>query len=465
MENKVMIKLKEVYNSKYFNYYIYGLLFLICFLVMAGQNFRLYDGDDVNHMGAVKRFGSAYEFMKAQYNNTNGRYFTSIIMVYVMDKNIWLWRILNSIVLFGLLYYVINIIKIIYKPVKIEFLIIALMVLSTYGLFSSGIHTQSVTWVTGSFNYLWPTSALICYFYFLFNYIYNNRSVKLYEFIILIPIVMYATNIEQAGLVFIAMTIIWMIYYIIKNKTYDKYLLLLFIVGCVSFYFVYSSPAQGIRYNAEIKNWYPIFKEMSYITQIIQGYSYTVLYGFFLNNFAYAITLSLLLYIIIKREYQNKIYNFIIFMPIIYSLIYYIGRVKQELVSNSIFYNLVSFSQRYIKNNMDEPYISVIIGSIMLLIVIFFIIKMKWSKKENKYLAYLLFLAGIFSSLILSFSPTIYVSGERIWFVPYGVFLIFITMVFMESLKYVNIKSRKFIIIFSLYFIVGIIDMFSKVYR
>lgn len=465
MENKVMVKLKEVYNSKYFNYYIYGLLFLICFLVMVGQNLRPYDGDDMYHMKVVEKFGSAYNFMIQQYNEWNSRYFTSIIMAYVMDKNIWLWRILNSIVLFGLLYYIINIIKTIYKPLKIEFLILVLMVLSTFGLFSSGIHTQSVTWVTGSFNYLWPASALICYFYFLFNYIYNNRSVKLYEFIILIPVVMFATNIEQAGLVFIAMTIIWMIYYIIKNKTYDKYLLLLFIVGCVSFYFVYSSPAQGIRYNAEIKNWYPIFKEMSYITQIIQGYSYTVLYGFFLNNFAYAITLSLLLYIIIKREYQNKIYNFIIFMPIIYSLIYYIGRVKQELVSNSIFYNLVSFSQRYIKNNMDEPYISVIIGSIMLLIVIFFIIKMKWSKKENKYLAYLLFLAGIFSSLILSFSPTIYVSGERIWFVPYGVFLIFITMVFMESLKYVNIKSRKFIIIFSLYFIVGIIDMFSKVYR
>ncbi len=465
MKNIFINKLQCIYNSKYFNYYIYTGLFLICFFVMAGQNFRLYDGDDVNHINAVKKFGSAYNFMIQQYNEWNSRYFTSIVMAYIMDKNIWLWRILNSIVLFGLLYYIINIIKIIYKPLKIQFLILVLMVLSTYGLLSSGIHTQSVTWVTGSFNYLWPASALICYFYFLFNYIYNNRSVKLYEFIILIPIVMFATNIEQAGLVFVVMTVIWMIYYIIKNKTFDKYLLLLFIVGCISFYFVYSSPAQDIRYNASSSFRYPMLKTMSYFTQLIQGYPYTVLYGYFLNSFAYSITLCIFLYIIIKEEYKNKIYNIVIFIPVLYSLIYYIGRVNINLMNNSIFYNLGNFSQRYLKNNMNEPYISVIIGTIMLLIVIFYILKVKWSSITIKYLAYLLFLAGICSSLILCFSPTIYASGERIWFVPYGLLLIFIAMVFMELLKYINIKSKKFIIIFSLYFIVGIIDMFSKVYR
>lgn len=69
------------------------------------------------------------------------------------------------------------------------------------------------------------------------------------------------------------------------------------------------------------------------------------------------------------------------------------------------------------------------------------------------------------SAFMLSFSPTIYVSGERIWFIPYTMYMFGISMLFIEALNYINIGSKKFMIVFSLYFITGIIDVFSKVYR
>lgn len=53
--------------------------------------------------------------MLNQYEYTNSRYFTSFIMAYVMDKNIWLWRILNSIVLFIFIIYSAKIMKVIYN--------------------------------------------------------------------------------------------------------------------------------------------------------------------------------------------------------------------------------------------------------------------------------------------------------------------------------------------------------------
>lgn len=116
-------------------------------------------------------------------------------------------------------------------------------------------------------------------------------------------------------------------------------------------------------------------------------------------------------------------------------------------------------------NNLNEPFISVIFGIFILLIIIYFLCKINWSSIERKYLALLFFAAALMSAFILSFSPTIYVSGERIWFIPYTMYILVVGMLFVETLKYINIKSKIFIVIFSLYFIVGIIDVFGKVYR
>ena len=78
-------------------YLAYGFLFLLCFLIMTGQNFRLVPGnDDIVHTILIDKYGSALNFMIEQYKVWNSRYFTSLIMAYIMDKNVWLWRILNT---------------------------------------------------------------------------------------------------------------------------------------------------------------------------------------------------------------------------------------------------------------------------------------------------------------------------------------------------------------------------------
>lgn len=97
-------------------YLAYGFLFLLCFLIMTGQNFRLVPGnDDIVHTILIDKYGSALNFMIEQYKVWNSRYFTSLIMAYIMDKNVWLWRILNTFALFLLFVYSANIIKALYR--------------------------------------------------------------------------------------------------------------------------------------------------------------------------------------------------------------------------------------------------------------------------------------------------------------------------------------------------------------
>ncbi|MDE7314850.1 MAG: hypothetical protein K2N11_04025, partial [Mucispirillum sp.] len=160
-----------------------------------------------------------------------------------------------------------------------------------------------------------------------------------------------------------------------------------------------------------------------------------------------------------------KVHNILSLIPAFYSLIYYIGRVNTEWRDNLPVYNSIEFSKRYLNNNLNEPFISVIIGSLIIIIIIYFIFKIKWQSIEIKYLLLLFFAAALMSAFILSFSPTVYASGSRIWFIPYTMYIIGIGILFTETLNYINIKSKKFMVIFALYFIVGIVDVFSKVYR
>ena len=458
-------KLLETGNNKKNNLYIYIFLFIMCFLLIAGQNIRTTPYDDIYHSQAVQKFGSAWNFMIEQYKNWNSRYFTSLIMAFVMDKNIWLWRILNTIVLFTFIIYSSKIIQAVYKLDIKTYIIILVGMFASFALLSSGIWTQSITWVTGSFNYLWPACALSISFYYLFNSVFNNEKIRLYQFIILIPVVMFACNIEQTALICVTMYTIVILYYVVKYKFFDKYICLLYIIMIISSLIVFLSPSVSARFAAEVQTWYPLFNELSIFQKTVQGFPYTVIYGMLLNNYTETILLSVLLFIILKNQYNRKIYNIFVLLPAVYSVIFYIGRINTEWRDSFFIYNLRKFSTRYLYNNLNEPFISVILGIFIFLIIIYFLFRINWSSIERKYLALLFFAAALMSSFMLSFSPTIYVSGERIWFIPYTMYMFGIGMLFAEALKCIEINSKKFTIIFSIYFAAGLIDVFSKVYR
>lgn len=459
-------KILDTINNKNLNIYTYFFIFIISFLIIVGQDYRLVEGnDDVVHTSLIEKFGSSWNFMIEQYKGWNSRYFTSLAMAYIMDKNIWLWRVLNTFVLFALIIYSSKIIKILYNLDIKKYTVVLLGMFASFSLLSTRIWTQSIIWVTGSFNYLWPASALVMSLYYLLNSPLNKEKIKLYQFIILLPVVMFASNTEQTALICITMYSIVILYFILKERYCDKYILILYLVAITSTLVVFLSPSIPLRYAQETKTWYPMFNDISIIGKAVYGYSYTVIHGFLLYNYPNTILLSVLLFIILKKQYNNKVHNILSLIPVFYSLIYYIGRVNTEWRDNLPVYNSIEFSKRYLNNNLNEPFISVIIGSLIIIIIIYFLFKIDWSSIERKYLALLFFAAALMSAFILSFSPTIYASGERIWFIPYTMYIIGIGILFTETLNYINIKSKKFMVIFALYFIVGIVDVFSKVYR
>ena len=196
----------------------------------------------------------------------------------------------------------------------------------------------------------------------------------------------------------------------------------------------------------------------------VYGYAYTVIYGFLLYNYLNTILLSVLLFAVLKKQYNNKILNIISLLPALYSLMYYIG-INNKWIYSHLLYNADAFSKSIILNNYSEPFISLITGTLIIVIIIYCIFKIKWQNTELKYLTFLFFAAGLMSAFILSFSPTIYASKDRIWFIPFSMYVLSTGMVFMESLKNIDIYSKKYVIIYLLLCICCILSIFFKVYR
>ncbi|MDE7315411.1 MAG: hypothetical protein K2N11_06880, partial [Mucispirillum sp.] len=328
-------KILDTINNKNLNIYTYFFIFIISFLIIVGQDYRLVEGnDDVFHTSLIEKFGSSWNFMIEQYKGWNSRYFTSLAMAYIMDKNIWLWRVLNTFVLFALIIYSSKIIKILYNLDIKKNTVVLLGMFASFSLLSQGIWTQSITWVTGSFNYLWPASALVMSLYYLLNSPLNKEKIKLYQFVILLPVVMFASNTEQTALICITMYSIVILYFILKERYFDKYILILYLVVITSTLVVFLAPSIPLRYAQETKTWYPMFNDISIIGKAVYGYSYTVIYGFLLYNYPNTILLSVLLLLKLKKQYNNNVHNILSLIPAFYSLIYYIGRVNTEWRDN-----------------------------------------------------------------------------------------------------------------------------------
>lgn len=461
---QVFKKIENIFNSKYGTAYAYGIIFILCFFIMVGQNFRIeINNDDVYYMQVLKEHGSAYNFMKYSYNNINGRYFTALVMAYVMDKDILLWRILNTLILFSLIYYSFQILKTIYKLDKSRSIMVFFCVFTAFALFKNDIINWSITWVTGSFNYLYSSASLVAVLYYIINYTLNHTKLNINNFIVLILFTLYACNVEQSTLILLTIFTISIIYSLVMYKKYDLLLFILYIIGIISAYILFTSPATAIRYVSVEK--YPMFFEISLYSKALYGFAYTVLFGFILKNYAISMILSFLLYFILKKQYNNKLHEILLLSIFAYTLIYYIfTRINFFWINETWLYNIVNFSMQALKNHTNEPYLSFILIFMFLIVIIYSIFKIQWSSKLNLILTLLFFSAAYVSAFILSFTPTIYESGARIWFIPSIMYVLGIGMIFNETLRYIDISSTKFKTIFAVIFIVSSIDIISKVY-
>ena len=330
--------------------YIVLILFFLFILFLSPIS-----GDDWGNyiegsQGTRHVFGNAI----GMYFDWEGR-FVSRILINILTYHKVLWNIINSLMIVGIIYYTVKIIN--PRNKKLIF------ILSTLTIFMMNIFTfsQVVVWVAGNITYLFVIPMILYYFY---NLLQNKKQTKLTIIINILLNMIMPMFIEHMAVALVVGNILILAYKYIKNKKLDKYILIYLLLSIISLLTMLLSPGSIKR--SKIEN--VEFNNLSIINKIIYNMSNFIYYTYFI--YPYLIVLSTIGNYYLSKEIKNKYlrfttYIFLLFIPIIVTLIYLLSEVTRNsltiqnnilLITYFIVYTIISFILMciYSKNKKDK---------------------------------------------------------------------------------------------------------------
>ncbi len=417
-------------NSKLKEYYPF---FVFAIIFITAQSFiSIYPGDDTYFVDTVSKSKSVIDFVVMRYENWSGRVVSEFLISVFSILNLWVWKVINCLVVFGFIYCISKLIKL--TQIKMDIISktqINSFVCLSFFMIPISVTTRSCSWFTGSFFYLWPTFACIIGIMPFVYKIYGKSVSKLYYFISILATI-YASYIEQTGAFLICFGFITLLYLYIRDRRFHFILFLEVLISIPNFIISILAPGNSVRFISEIKTWYPNFNNLSLIQKLSQGISWTHLH-LIRDNTIMMLVLSLLLFIIFTKMHSKPLIRVFAFIPSLYFLGSFIPFNK--IVSGTTSYEYNYDVEKILGKIFFDPMQSILPLSISCLIVFSIIILLFTciKNKNDKYLCIIIYLASMASGYILGFSPTIFGSGPRIFFMT-DILLVTISGILLKTM-------------------------------
>ncbi|ECR4403251.1 hypothetical protein Q9V76_004458 [Salmonella enterica] len=285
----------------------------------------------------------------------------------------------------------------------------------------SYIMNDSVWWVTGSFNYLWPLAMfLIGISRFFINYKHKLLDVAC------IFASGFAMFSEQ-----LALTTIIIFPLLIKIKKNKKKLSIesiqaLFIAACLLTQLL--SPSNEIRFSAEVLRGFNDYYDKTIFDKISLGTSLVLCYFFDGRNVIFSILLAMLSLLLYEK--RNKPNLMLSLCTLAMSILVFTG--------------ILNTSQLLPDNAFD--YINIYKIIISLLILSFVCIVLFFAAEENGVRASFVFMLSILIVTILGYSPTSYVERPRVFYFS-AVSCIYIGILLYNSFNSLTSRIISFLMI------------------
>ncbi len=269
------------------------LVFFATYLVMKNV---VISGDDFYYASFSKLPLSEFcRLHKAHYFEANGRAIVHILDTIFLGLPFIVWQLLNSFFLAAIVFFIFKIAVVDKKnAIYRNLLTLTIITFSVFYLHIS-MTRQSVYWITGSFNYVYPFFLFI-----LFWYLITKTEISNYNLIVLCLIgFLSAATTEQNAMITIGLVFMYVINDLIVNKRINKKLIFAFIFTLLGALTVFLAPATFYRYTLENE------EKVSLLLIVYQNIKY--IYGKFIISkamIAYQILfiLSSSLYIIRNRN-------------------------------------------------------------------------------------------------------------------------------------------------------------------
>ncbi len=429
-----------------------GLLVLLyagCLLVLSFIGYS--DGDDAFFLEYCSSMGLV-EYLRWRYAEWTGRMVSEAIMHIFFNMDLWVWRVVNAGMLVALPVALASLKKRV-VPDGAELseddrnrslLVSLIMAILFYAFLDIKAFGYSAIWITGSMNYLWPmvcgvvTLAVVAQVAFD---VANENKVPAWKFVAgAMCAIIAAMSSEQMGAVLLAFEIIC-----ITEKMWKKYAvgtgMWTMTVATVGAFLVSSlSPGNELRIAMAVEHNMPQFETLSF------GERFFLLVQWLVSSFAnenavflIAIWLVGILLLACKVKHGNlndksalraKWY---LVGSLVFGIVALTGKCGVTIV-NDIGINLAELA-----GLVEQVPLALDMSGAQWMALVWWLLAMAFTLfflrevSERKWLLLFTYMGAVACEVILIFSPTIYSSGERVFFLT-GLMLMFIVMVLYEQL-------------------------------
>lgn len=341
-------------------------------------------------------------------------------MTYILIRNQWLWRIFNPLILSLLSFSITKTTPVISDKKSIIF-VCASVIFPTMIMVDAGFVATTV-------NYLWAVTFGILNLLPLINSCCGRKSNPIL-LILLVPILIYSTNMQQMCAVLLAVFLFANIYFLFR-KTFKPYIILQFLITLSGTLYSLSLNFTGdnSRFTRESGRYFPDFDKLNFFEKTELGFSSTFYCMTMETRFAFAgfIVFALFLAFMCFKKKKSTLIKTLSCIPVVYSLIFGTASLFTE---NSIAGDLKHFRMTKAFYSF-EPVVDIIF--IIILIILMFCIWSLIEDTEQKLFAESAFLLGLGSRMLMGFSPTVWASGYRTFCIMFISF-IYVALVIAKS--------------------------------
>lgn len=374
-----------------FNFIYVSVLILLMALLGIHVHLRP-DADDQFFLNMAG--DSIFSSLHNRYYNWSGRLSIELILLTTIKHSLF-WKLAIPISTLLLCYAIAKMANVDEKTYRALFLTLALGLLIKYDVLK-----DSVLWVTGYYNYLLPTS--LCFFS-IWQASIRSESITKMQFSTLFFSFIYSYS-EQAAVFSLCFLLIIFTLKDIGNK---KFISLLFTITLINFLICYLAPGNKVR--AAVEAWFafPQFLNLSLIQKLSLGISCFYKHATDKQNLLYQLLLLTCAILNIKRRNGIVCYIATSFILLHIFLVYFGERLNLHLYQAQNFDDYFWISYR--------SFISLAISLIAFLSVILTIIEC--NDGSDIYIPSVIIICGIITVLAMGLSPTVFESGERIYFI------------------------------------------------
>lgn len=410
----------------------------ILLLVIVHTTFKLNTNDDI-YFGQIQ-LQNLSEWLTMRYNEWSSRLFIEVVLVLMLKLPSFIWCLLNSCMLILISYCI----SYLFTKNNFKDKILSLFLVCLYPLYKM----NGAGWYATTLNYLWPLALGLFSLLPIKNAMLDRKDCKFMQVLYSLSL-LFACNQEQMCALVLGFYIVFTLY-LCKQKRLNNHIIFQCFMASLSIIFILTSPGNDARSLSETLTWYPEFENFNLIEKLIVGFLSTISKIILSLEIPFILLLILLPYLLRKRNFLVQLNSYI---PI---FIVFIFRMSDMFLSK-----LKIYEQKII--GFDSSMILVILPCFLLVISIIISLYFIFSKtgKDIRYLIPLVFIAGLFSRMIMSFSPTVYASGDRTYiFYDFSIIMILVSIIssFIKKERYVI--GLLLIMILVIFQIVKTVNMF-----